>query len=231
MSRPDKPAPGRGYAVGERGRVRRGIADPSYPDLPLGGWAGTVVEIDARSSPPVYLVRWSQETLRLVHPIYERRAERDGLEFGAMWLGPDDLEPDAGGAVSVEPPTNIVTRPLSLADQDDRIRSVFGLTSDDPLPEVNPTTLRTYHAYLSLNLKVPVEVKCDQEYGPSGSVTLLGLSAPDEDLWADEVCGLLCRVKHKGEVSEVPLADCRAKAGSPARQLLADYRYWFGNFG
>ena len=45
------------------------------------------------------------------------------------------------------------------------------------------------------------------------------------------MCGLLCRAKHSGEVIEVSLADCRAKAGGPARQLLDDYGYWFGNFG
>jgi hypothetical protein len=212
-------------------RVRKGVADPEYPDLPLGGWAGAVIEIDARSPPPTYLVRWSRETLRLVHPIYERRAERDGFEFGSMWLGADDLEPDDGGPLAVEPPTNIVTKPLSMADQDDRIRAVFGLTGDDLVPDVNPTTLRTYFEYLSRHLRVPVEAKYDPEHGPRGPVTVLGLSEPDEDVWADGTCGLLCRAKLKDEVIEVVLADCRANAGGPARQLLADYGYWFGNFG
>ena len=231
MSTPDKSARGRAYAVGDRVRVRRGVTDPEYPDLPLGGWAGAVVEIDARSPPsPTYLVRWGRETLRLVHPIYERRAERDGFEFGSMWLGANDLEPDDGSPVTVEPPTNIVTRPLSMADQDDRIRAVLGRTGDEPVPDVNPTTLRTYYEHLSRHLRVPVEAKWEPEYGPRGPVPILGLSEPDEDLWADGTCGLLCRAKLKGEVIEVSLADCEAKKGNPARQLLADYGYWFGNF-
>jgi hypothetical protein len=231
VSTPDKFAPVPGYAAGDRVRVRRGVTDPEYPDLPLGGWAGTVVEVDARSSPTTYRVRWSRETLRHVHPIYERRAERDGFEFGSMWLGNDDLEPDGGGSVSVEPPTSIITKPLSLTDQDDRIRAVFGLTSDDLVPDVSPTTLRAYHEHLLRHLPVPVEARYDPEHGPGGPVTVLGLSGPDEDVWADGTCGLLCRAKLKGEVLEVPLADCRVKAGGPARQLLADYGYWFGNFG
>ena len=33
------------FKVGDRVRVRRGVADVEYPDLPLGGWAGTVAEI------------------------------------------------------------------------------------------------------------------------------------------------------------------------------------------
>jgi hypothetical protein len=191
-----------------------------------------VVEVDARSLPPTVLVRWSRETLRLVHPIYERRAERDGFEFGSMWLGADDLEPDDGSPVAVEPPTNIVTRPLSPTDQDDRLRAVFGLTGDDLVPDMNPTTLRTYYEYLSRHLRVPIEAKYDPEDGPGGPVTVLGLSEPDDDdVWADGTCGLLCRAKLKGEVIEISLADCEAKKGSHGRQLLADYGYWFGNFG
>lgn len=116
MSKPDKSAAGRDYAVGDRVRVRRGVTDPDFPDLPIGGWAGTVAEVDARSSPPTYLVRWSRETLLAVHPVHRKRAERDGFEIGEMWLGADDLEPDDGSPVSVEPPTNIVTKPLSMAD-------------------------------------------------------------------------------------------------------------------
>lgn len=231
MPKPDQPAAARGYAAGDRVRVRRGVTDPEYPDLPLGGWAGTVAEVDTRSSPPTYLVRWGRETLRLVHPIYERRAERDGFEFGAMWLGADDLEPDDGTGVAVEHPTNIVTKPLSAADQDDRIRAVFGLTGDDPLPGVGGGTLRAFHGYLSRHLRLPVEASWNPPSGPAQRVTVLGLSVPDEDLWADGMCGLLCRAKHKGAVIEVALADCEARAGSPGRQLLADYGYWFGNFG
>ena len=32
------------FAVGSRVRVRRGTIDPDYPDIPLGGWTGTVLE-------------------------------------------------------------------------------------------------------------------------------------------------------------------------------------------
>ena len=231
MAEPDESAVTRRYAVGDQVRVRRGVADPEYPDLPLGGWAGTVAEVEsgARSSSPTCLVRWGRDTLRQAHPVYGRRAERDGCDPGSMWLGAGDLEPDDGTPVSVEPPTAIVTRPLSVADQDDRIRAVFGLTADDPVPGVTPATLRAYHDHLSRNLRFPVEATYDPEYGPGGPVTLLGLSEPDEDLWADGTSGLSSRAKFRGESAEIPLDGCRAKAG-PARRLLADYGYWFGNF-
>jgi hypothetical protein len=29
-------------------RVKYGIPDPDFPDIPLGGWAGTIAEVDQR---------------------------------------------------------------------------------------------------------------------------------------------------------------------------------------
>ena len=61
MSKPDQSA-GRDYAAGDRVRVRRGVTDPEYPDLPLGGWAGTVAEVDTRSSPPPFCFSFPPRT-------------------------------------------------------------------------------------------------------------------------------------------------------------------------
>ena len=33
------------FKVGDRVRVKPGVTDVDYPDMPLGGWAGTVVEV------------------------------------------------------------------------------------------------------------------------------------------------------------------------------------------
>ena len=52
-----------------------------------------------------------------------------------------------------------MTKPLSPKDEDDRMRMVFGLTSNDPLPEVDDETLETYHKHLSKNLAFPFEAE------------------------------------------------------------------------
>ena len=122
------PAPAK-FRVGDRVRVKHGIRDTDYPDMPLGGWAGTVSE--ARKDGMV-TVRWSRETLAAIHPVFKKRCERDGMELEEYWLGEDDLEPDAGGPLDIELPTEIATKPLSPKDQEDRVRMVFGLTSNDP---------------------------------------------------------------------------------------------------
>ncbi len=47
------------FRVGDRVRVESGARDTDYPDMPLGGWAGTVFEVHDNG---MYTVRWSEET-------------------------------------------------------------------------------------------------------------------------------------------------------------------------
>jgi len=156
------------FALNDGVRVRSGVTDPDFPDTPLVGWAGTIVEVQSRC-PPTCLIRWNQSTLASIHPVYRKRCERDGLTFEEMWLGEDDLEPNTGEAVTLEQPTKIVTPPLSMEDQDDRIRAVFGLTRDDLVPDVNGSDLRTYYNYLAANLKFPFDATWIREARFGGS--------------------------------------------------------------
>ena len=80
------------FAAGAQVRVKPGTTDPDFPDIPLGGWAGTISEVDERSAPPTYLIEWDRHTLDHMHPVYRKRCERDGLELESMWLGEDDIE-------------------------------------------------------------------------------------------------------------------------------------------
>ena len=126
--RPPTPAE---FNIGDNVRVKEAVTDGDYPDMPLRGWAGTIAEI---SDNGIYTVRWSEETLASIHPVFKKLCEKDGLEFDQYWLGADDLEPDAGGPLDIEQPQQITTRPLSPKDEDGRIRMIFGLTSNDTLP-------------------------------------------------------------------------------------------------
>ncbi len=33
------------FQVGDRVRVKPGVSDPDFPDMPLGGWSGIVTEV------------------------------------------------------------------------------------------------------------------------------------------------------------------------------------------
>ena len=116
------------FKIGDLVRVKHGVTDVDYPDIPMGGWVGRI----SKAEEGTYLIRWSIETLENVHPVYRKRCERDGNDIEEYWVNVEDLEPAGAEPLNMEQPTNIITRPLSADDQDDRICMAFGLTSDDP---------------------------------------------------------------------------------------------------
>jgi uncharacterized protein YodC (DUF2158 family) len=229
MTKKRKRAAAAKFAVGDRVRVRHGVMDVDYPDMPLGGWAGAIAEVHDDG---MYTVRWSGETLAVIHPVFKKRCDRDGMVLEEYWLGDDDLEPDGGGPLDIEHPTEIAAKPLSPKDRDDRVRMVFGLTSNDPLPDVDQETLETYHEHLSNNLVFPFDAKHTSETGSFSSRTIqvkvLGLGDPDEPM-IDDMYGVLCEAQHKRRMIALPLGELEVKKGNPNRQLLKDYRYWFWN--
>ena len=227
--RPEPAFPAR-YGVGNRVRVKPGTTVPDFADVPLGGWAGTIAEVDQRSSPPTYRIEWNKHTLDHMHPVFRKRCERDGLGLESMWLSEDDVEPDGSGLVVIEQPTNIVTRPLSRDIQDDRIRAIFDLTSDDALPLIHEESLRRYHRFLATHLSFPFQASCTVETGPFAAqpcpVTVIRLFDPDE---CDADAGLLAEAVEQGEPVELPLTEIEATSNLPNRQLIEDYAYWFTN--
>jgi hypothetical protein len=223
MARPKKLTGPRCFQPGDKLRVKYGVRDPDFPDIPLGGWSGTVKEVERAKGETTYLVTWDRATLKGMHPIYKERCERDGLELESMWLGEEDLELDDGTPVSIEQPTSIVTKPLSEKDQDDRVRMALGLTHDDPLPDVSRKTLLAYHRYLAARLKFPFKAKSEADGMPLTIQRLLDPKEcdPDEE-------GLLCEARSREGPFDVPLSELDDAVGN--RKLVADYAYWFHNW-
>lgn len=216
-------------------RVRHGTREPEFPDIPIGGWAGTVKEVEQNEDQTLYLIAWNRATLRGMHSIYKKRCERDGLDLESMWLGDDEIEPDDGAPVSMEQPTSIVTKPLSDQDQDDRVRIVFGLTHDDLLPDVSEKSLLAYHRYLATRLKFPIPITFWEDSGPhvSKKVTtaITRLADPPMDYEIGEGYGLTCWVPNrKGEEVEIPLDEIELGKNDANQRLLEDYSYWFHNW-
>jgi hypothetical protein len=211
------------FKPGDRVRVKYGVRDPDFADIPLGDWAGIVKEVEQAKSETTYLIAWDRATLKGMHPVYKKRCERDGLELEAMWLGDEDIEPHDGTTVPIEQPTKIVTPPLSEKVQEDRVRMALGLTHDDPLPDVRRKTLLAYHRYLTANLKFPFTMKS----GRGGtSVTVRRLLDPTEyDL--EEDAGLLCEVRSREGPFDIPLSEIDEDVRN---RLIRDYNYWFHNW-
>src|ERR1019366_8039863 len=183
------------FSVGTIVRVKSGTMDPDFADIPLGGWTGTIHNVDQQAHPKLYQIQWNQDTLDQMNPVYRKRCQRDDLEMENMWLAEDELELHPGEPVKIEPPTNLVIRSLSTNDQDDRIRAIFGLTSDDPLPFVIDDNLRKYHRYLATHLSFPFQAAYRAETGPFQAkdipVTVTVTALLDAD-HCDEDRGILC---------------------------------------
>jgi hypothetical protein len=154
------------FPVGDRVRVVAGTTDPDYPDIPLGGWAGVVREIDETETGPLYLVEWGEETLAVVPAVYRRRCERDDLEFERAWLPAANLQSDPGGPVTVEQPTKLQPRPLNLEDPLDRARQILGLSSDDELPGFSAETVGRFHSHLRKSGRFPFQARLPIGAGP-----------------------------------------------------------------
>lgn len=225
--RNNKPTPAASFAVGGRVRVKHGVRDFDHPDLPLGGWAATIVEVNEDG---LYTLRWTEETLQTVHPVYRNRCERDGADYEVYTIDADDLTPDPGGPLDIEHPAEIKEKPLSKRNQDDRIRMVLGLTSNDPLPDVGDDTLSTYREFLAANLSFPFRALYDPLYGCAVAVEVLALADADTEYEIDDDEGLLCNVRVATRLKAVPLADLRRVEGASNRQMVEDYAYWHGNW-
>jgi hypothetical protein len=89
------------FAVNDHVRVKRGVTDFDYADMPLGGWAGIVIEIE-RGDCTTCLVCWSEVTLAAIAPFYQERCPQDGIDSEEKWLEEGDLERDDGRPLDIE---------------------------------------------------------------------------------------------------------------------------------
>jgi uncharacterized protein YodC (DUF2158 family) len=227
MSKRKRLAPTTRFHIGDKVRVRHGVKDADFPDIPMGGWAGIVTEIHDDG---MFAVRWSKETLASIHPVIKRRCEKDGLDLETYWLGADDLEPDTGGPVEIEQPKEIATKPLSPKDQDDRVRIVLGLTSNDPLSDVENEALAMYQEYLANNLTFPFTAEHSGKDGRRERVKVIGLGDPDDEAMIDETYGILCEARLEHRIVTLPLGELEDAQGKLNRRLIEDYCYWFWNW-
>ena len=213
----------RKFNVGDLVRVKHGVTDVDYPDIPMGGWVGTVSKVGNG----MHLVRWSVETLEDVYPVYRKWCERDGTDISEHWVSEDDLEPAPVEPLNMEGPTAIITRPLSADNQDDRICMVFGLTSDYPLPDDSEATELIYFNYLKANLTFPFSARCfDPIRDRKREVTVTGMC---EDFPIDEGFGVVCDVLDGGEKAQMPLSELEVGLDNPNYQMVDDYITWFVN--
>jgi hypothetical protein len=234
MSRRNRALANPRFKVGDKVRVKSGVSDPDFPDMPLGGWTGTVTEIIEHKGGINCVFELDDRTLASLHPVYRKRCERDGLDFETMGLGEEELELDDGSEVQIEQPTGIKTPPLSEKDQDDRVRMALGLNHDDRLPEANYENLLKYHRYLSKNLVFPFKARFEKPVGWAKRVVMpliiTGLLRA-ENCAIDEQYGIIATGSDPEGSVDFPLAEIEVKRVSQSCRMVRDYAYWFHNWG
>jgi hypothetical protein len=208
------------FQHGDRVRVKPGVRDYNYPDLPIGGWAGEIVEIDLDNEGRDFRVDWSIATLENMHRIYIERCERDDLDESTMWLAVDQLETDDGTPATVEPP---LLPEWARHAGDEQLAVIFGLGKDDPIPDTDIVWLAKYHEFLVAHLTLPFEALWEDD--PLMVVRVFELLPPTEaTVEADD--GLNCMIEGGEVVESVPLALLYVSNEHPNFQLLTDYRHW-----
>jgi hypothetical protein len=174
----------------------------------------------------------STTTLNQINPVVAKRCDRDGFESESMWLQENEIELYEGQPRTVEQPQAIATNPLSVSDQDDRIKMVVGLTSDDPVPDVQEATLLRYYRYLTENLSFPFEAEYSEETADgfiTHRVQVLQLLDPNE-FDDDDFYGLLCEAREGRYKLYIPFAEVEVKKKDTNYRLVSDYSYWFWNW-
>jgi hypothetical protein len=80
-------------------RAKAVVTAPDHPDLPIGGWLGTVSQIRRG----MCLVHWNQATQEAVRPIHQQRLPQDDRKcLTAMWLPETALEGDPGEPLCID---------------------------------------------------------------------------------------------------------------------------------
>jgi len=80
-------------AVGARVRVKSETTIPEFPDVPCGGWTGTVVETTGKKPNTKYVIEWDDATLAAIPEPYLRTCEAQGLYYRMVCLDATSLEP------------------------------------------------------------------------------------------------------------------------------------------
>jgi hypothetical protein len=117
-------------------------------------------------------------------------------------------------------------------NQDDRIRRVFGLPTEAPLPLVREETLAAYYDYLLANLSLPFDALYSQNGGKMRHlihyVQVTELLNPRHNRNHSQH-GIMGRAQHHRELLELPLDEFGVMEDNPNCELIDDYAYWFVN--
>lgn len=77
---------------GSRIRVKAGVNSPEFPEIPLAGWTGTVVETSGKAPEQKVIIEWDAATLAAMPREYISKCESEQLYYVMASLDGQDVE-------------------------------------------------------------------------------------------------------------------------------------------
>ena len=213
--------------------VRPGARHPIYPDLPMGGWTGTIEGVQRHRKDRErrrYWVHFLPSTTDRLRPVYLDREERDndaGYEPWDNWLAPDLLEPGEAPPETLEQP-DLPGWAQQAGEQ--QVRTLFGLNPEDEYPSCDDDTARVWKDFLSQHLPLPRRLRVSEPYDSDDRQLLLRrILGPNEvpSSVDDNPHGLYAEVSVDGEIEVTRLDYVLLFDDDPYDTLLRDYVHWY----
>lgn len=229
------------YEIGAAVRVRDGVCDLDYNNLPLGGWEGRVCEIlEDEAEALLYCVEWNAATLKRLRkelPDYFVDAFREELDPFRFNFHAEDIE--AGTHAAEDPETPVMQR---------EVEEEFYWSSQGDIGEMVAAALKSFHIenyedenayyagwmrYLEQNLVFPFKaiVYADQlfesDIPDQATVEVIGL-VPE----LDSNFGILAAVNFEGKKHQIPVSDLELpdlEEGEIRYSPMDVYTFWVQN--
>ena len=222
MSRPET------FKLGQTVRINDGIKDDEL-DVDISGWQGSIVELDPDEK--MMLIAFDSITLREMGLDYIERCEEEGMDWAQYYIGYDDvtLAPARDTAADVENAAAELAAQAGWAYLGEEGRAINAVLADIDI-EDELAQMHAWRDYFAKCLTFPFKAVVDEaQRGRSpvragDRVTVLAL----ED--ADDLYGVMVRVKHKFSTFSLPLCDLKAlDEASPNYKPVYLHAVWFAN--
>lgn len=78
-------------SAGQRVRVKEDVSMPEYPNVPIGGWTGMVLETQGRGAAAKVILEWDDPALEAMPADYREECESQNMLYTMACLPMSDV--------------------------------------------------------------------------------------------------------------------------------------------
>ncbi len=214
------------FKTGQSVKVKKGTLCPDNENYDIGGWQGRIFETDDEDE-TLAGIKWDGVTLSQMPEEYIVESEKEHLDWEAMYLDFDDLEP--ADSRDSEDDTDAVRETLerkyscfSLGPEGETIHAVIKTAESDDEWDI----LKAWNDFMEKKLVFPFEAAVD-EFNKGGPLKQGEKVKVSDFQMIDDDYGIIVSCKKGRREYSFPLADLDA-VGKDKKYVDA-YRTWFAN--